>query len=114
MSHSILAGMEEDEPERLIIRAKVDAQILSRNESLDRGVESPEGSGEMNAKLSVGVMAASLRRGLCILPQDLPPRDEETIRELGRDYEHRVGCLRDRMGQGGISVHSMRVSVSTR
>jgi len=40
-------------------------------------------------------------------------RDEDTIRELGRDYGHEVGGLRGRENGGEMPVRLMRVSVST-
>jgi len=40
-------------------------------------------------------------------------RDEDTIRELGRDYGHEVGDRRGRENRGKRPVRLMRVSVST-
>jgi hypothetical protein len=43
----------------------------------------------------------------------LPPRDEETIRKLGRDYGDEAGCLRYRKRQDRLSMRSRRVSAPT-
>ena len=50
---------------------------------------------------------------ICYLCLTTGSRDEETIRELGRNHGHGVGCLRDRQGQDRLSMWSMRVSAST-
>jgi hypothetical protein len=65
----------------------------------------------MKQELHIG--AIDLAKKVCHLRVGVPPRDKESIRELGGNDGHEAGFLKGREDRGRAPTRLMRVSAST-